>query len=157
MQSAKPTPATRPFERLLAILGAVICLVSTILLWAGISSHQSMWPLPGLYFMLVAVLGVLGAFTFIWGGSIGKFITWVAAGALLGFSILGAFSIGLFYLPAALLFFLISITCDVRNKGPILAHLAAWPGRRFGARRPGADAGSQVGRDVACNVSEQRL
>lgn len=124
MDTPKPAPTTL-FEKILAILGAAICLVVTILLWGGISSNQSMWPLPGLYLMMVVVLGVLGAFTFIWGGSLGKFITWVAAGALLGFSILGAFSVGFFYLPSALLFFVISITCDVRNKGPILAHLAA--------------------------------
>ena len=115
---------TTLLEKILAILAAVVCLVSTILLWGGISDHQSMWPLPGLYFIMVMVLGVLGAFSFIWGGSIGKFITWGAAGALLGFSILGAFSVGFFYLPAALLLIVISITSVVRNKAPLLAHLA---------------------------------
>ncbi len=123
MEPAKP-PATTLIEKILAILAAVICLVSTVLLWGGISGHQSMWPLPGLYFIMVMVLGVLGAFSFIWGGAIGKFITWGAAGALLGFSILGAFSVGFFYLPAALLFIIISITYDGRNKRPLLAHLA---------------------------------
>lgn len=119
-------PNIRPttlFERILAVLAAVICLLTTGFLWWSVSAVQSIWPLPSLYFVEVAILGLLGAIAFIRGGSRGKFITWAAAGALIGFAILGALSVGFFYLSVALIFAAISITSDLRNRQPLAAHL----------------------------------
>jgi hypothetical protein len=124
MQVADPTPIPRPFERLLAVTGAVICLIITTMLWWSISSYQPMWPLPGLYFVEMAILGIIGASMFMRGGRGGRFVTWGATGALLGFVILGALSVGFFYLPVVLIFTSISVTYDVRNKQPFPAHLA---------------------------------
>jgi hypothetical protein len=43
-------------------------------------------------------------------------MTWVAAGVISAVSFLGAASVGLFYLPVALMYIVISLTWDVRNK-----------------------------------------
>jgi hypothetical protein len=123
MKTTLQGATTTSFERFFAILGAGLCLVVTLLLWWGISKYQSMWLLPGLYFIELVLLGGLGAFSFIRGGPRGKFLTWGAAGALLGFSILGAFSVGFFYLPAALIFIVICVTSAVRNKQRLTAGL----------------------------------
>ena len=94
---------THPFERFLVILGAVLCLALTIFIWRSVSAFQSMWPLPALYFIEVAALGILGAFAFVQGGRGGRVITWGAAGVFTAFSIMGAWSVGFFYLPVALI------------------------------------------------------
>ena len=122
MQVAGQTKA-HPLERFLAVTGALACLVITIILWLGISTYQSMWPLPGLYFIEMVALGILSAFTFFRADPRDRFITWGAVGVICAFSILGAFSVGFFYLPVALIFAIISLSSDVRNKQGLLAHL----------------------------------
>jgi hypothetical protein len=115
-QAVNPIPATGPSERFLAILGAGICLVVTFLLWRSIRVYQPMWPQPGL----------LAAVAFIPGEPGLKYIVWGAAGALFGFSILGSLSVGFFYLPVAVIFMVLSVTSDVRNKQSITAHLGVF-------------------------------
>jgi hypothetical protein len=125
-QAVNPIPATGPSERFLAILGAGICLVVTFLLWRSIRVYQPMWPQPGLYFLEVVALALLAAVAFIPGEPGLKYIVWGAAGALFGFSILGSLSVGFFYLPVAVIFMVLSVTSDVRNKQSITAHLGVF-------------------------------
>ena len=110
-------------EQILAILAAVVCLVITLIFWFNISAYQSMWPLPGLYLIEMAAISIISAFLFVRGDPHGSLITWAASGVIGAFSILGAFSIGFFYLPVALMFVVISIIRDVRSKQSIPAHL----------------------------------
>ena len=117
------TTKTHPLERFLIIAGTGICLITTTLIWWGIAAHQSMWPLPGLYFIEMAALSVFSTLAFLRGRPAGKFITWGAAGIFSAFSILGAFSVGFFYLPVACLFGAAAILSDVRNKQPGITHL----------------------------------
>jgi hypothetical protein len=123
MKDASQTTPTQLFERILAFIGAVICLIVTIIIWWSISAQQSMWPLPGLYFIEMVALSSMSAFLFIRGNARDKILIWGAVGAIIGFSILGALSVGFFYLPVALIFFIVSITSDVRNKQRIAVHL----------------------------------
>src|SRR5919108_1842125 len=123
MQVPRRSTIISSLERFLAILAAVVCLIITILLWLSVSAHQNMWPLPGLYFIEMVVLSSISAFLFVRGEPRDKFIIWGAAGVIAAFSILGAFSVGFFYLPVALIFVVISVTSDVRNKHHITAHL----------------------------------
>ena len=123
MQVTSQTSSTQPFERFLAILGVVVCLIVTIAIWWSISAQQTMWLLPGVYFIEMVALSIMSAFMFIRGNARDKILIWVAVGVFSGFSILGAFSVGFFYLPVALIFAVISVTSDLRNKQRIAAHL----------------------------------
>jgi hypothetical protein len=123
MQVARQSTIISPLERFLAILGAVICLIITILFWLSVSAYQTMWPLPALYFIEMVALSSISAFLFVRGDPRDKFIIWGAAGVIGAFSILGALSVGFFYLPVALIFVVISVTSDVRNKHHNPAHL----------------------------------
>ena len=115
---------SRPFERILAIAGMIICLVLTAILWWSIGAQQSMWPFPGLYFIEMAALSVVCAFiAFGNGDPRGQFILWGAVGIFIGFSILGAMSVGFFYLPVAIIFGAIAILSDIRNRQPVALHL----------------------------------
>ena len=112
-----------PLERTLAIAGTVLCLAVSTILWWFISAQQSMWPLPGLYFIEMAALSIVCAlFAFFDGNPRGQFITWGAVGIFSAFSILGAWSVGFFYLPVAIIFGVIAIRSDLRDKQPIAAH-----------------------------------
>lgn len=82
-----------------------------------------MWPLPGLYFIEMVALSVVSAVAFVGGDPRGKLITWGAVGIFSAFSIVGAWSVGFFYLPVAFIFGVIAITSDVRNKQQIAAHV----------------------------------
>jgi hypothetical protein len=123
MQVPRQPTIISPLERFLAILGAVVCLIITILFWLSVSAYQNMWPLPGLYFIEMVALSSVSAFLFVRGDPRDKFIIWGMAGVISAFSILGALSVGFFYLPVALIFVVISVTSDVRNKHHIPAHL----------------------------------
>ncbi len=112
-------------ERFLAILGTAICLIVTILIWRSVSAQQPMWPLPGLYFIEMAALSVVSAIAFLLGGRRRELIAWSAAGIFTSFSILGALSVGFFYLPVAVIFGLLAVLSDVRQKQPSAAHPAS--------------------------------
>ena len=123
MQITGRTVITSRLERILAILAAVVCLIVTLVIWISISAYQNMWPLPGLYFAEMVTLSMISGFLFVCGDARASLITWLAAGVITAFSILGAFSIGFFYLPVALLLVIVSIIWDVRDKQHIPAHL----------------------------------
>ena len=110
-------------EYLLAILGAAVCLVITILIWRGVSAYQSMWPAPGAYFIEIMAVCVAAAGMLLSGRALGRAAVWVTAGIVLAFSLLAAFSIGLFYLPVALLLFFAALAADRRAGQPMLGHL----------------------------------
>ena len=120
------TKTTCPLlERTLAIAGTVICLVLSAILWWSIGAQQSLWPLPGLYFIEMAVLSIVcGLLAFFDGNPRGQFITWGTVGIFTAFSILGAWSVGFFYLPVAIIFGVIAIRSDLRNEQPVAAHVA---------------------------------
>ena len=120
------TTRTHPIERFFAVFGAIACLIITILIWLSVSTYQGIWPLPGLYFIELIALGVIGAFAFIRSQAYGTLITWSAAGAFTAFSILGALSVGFFYLPIVLIFTVISVSADIRNRQRIAIHLGVW-------------------------------
>ena len=126
MPVAKQTIITSPWERFLAILAAVLCLIITIVFWWSISSYQALWPLPALYFIEIVTLSILSAFMFVRGDPFVQFLTCGTAGVIGVFSVLAAFSVGFFYFPFALIFAIISITSDVRNKKHIPAHLGTF-------------------------------
>ena len=116
MQVARQTVMVSPLEQILAIMAAVVCLAITLVFWFSISSYQGMWPLPGLYFVEMVSLSFISTFIFVRGDARGSLMTWVAAGVFSAFSFLGAASVGFFYLPVALMFSVISLIWDVRNK-----------------------------------------
>jgi hypothetical protein len=126
MQLVRPTVMGSRLERILAILAAVVCLAITLVFWFSISPYQGMWPLPGLYFVEMVSISFISTFIFVRGDPRGSLMTWIAAGVISAFSILGAASVGFFYLPVALMFSVISLTWDVRNKQPITDHLGVF-------------------------------
>ena len=123
MQGARQSVMVSRLERILAILAAVVCLIITLVFWFSISPYQSMWPLPGLYFVEMVSLSFISTFIFVCGDPRGSLMTWVAAGVISAFSFLGAASVGFFYVPVALIFSVISLIWDVRNKQQRLTHL----------------------------------
>ena len=115
MQVIRQSVMVSRLERILAILAVVVCLTITLVFWFSISPYQSMWPLPGLYFVEIVSLSFISTFIFVRGDPRGSLMTWVAAGVISAFSFLGALSVGCFYLPVALMFSVISLTWDVRR------------------------------------------
>jgi hypothetical protein len=88
-------------ERVLAAGAAVVCVSLTVVVWLAVSQQQAMWPLPALYLLEMAVMSLIGLWGIFRADAAGSGAAWVAAGAVLGFAIIGGFSVGFFYLPVA--------------------------------------------------------
>jgi hypothetical protein len=71
--------------------------------WRQISAYQAMWLLPGLYLLEMVWLPLIGiSLTMLHTRNV-VLGMWAITGAILGFAILGAMSIGLAYIPVFIL------------------------------------------------------
>lgn len=130
--SYSPSPRSRTLEWVFSGLGALNCIVISILF--SLSQIQlpdgdfsSIWPFPAIYFFEIIILGILCVIAVaknqnqpksIWSG-----IPWICSGILLAFVILGAWTIGFFLIPAMVLFLLVGTMSDRKIKGDIALHL----------------------------------
>ena len=135
MTASQPTVAHKLLERLLSALALAYGLAITAGFWLSIAPRQSMWPFPGLYFIEVVFLPALLAFSVFRGSPQRARIASSLAGALSVFSILGAMSVGLFYLPLALLAAVIAavsriVTHEFRGMRSTLRRLCGLAGVR---------------------------
>ena len=122
---ANPT-STRSLERFLAVTAAVVCLVISGRIWQVLSGQQPMWPLPGLYVLEMLAASAIGMFGILrsdseWSG-LGGMLAWAAVGVLVGFAVMGAWSVGLLYLPVVVILVIAAILSDRRRNRNMLAH-----------------------------------
>ena len=103
MATSQPTVPPRLLEKLLSGIALAYGLAITTGFWISIAPHQSMWPFPGLYFIEVVFLPALLAFSVLRGSPQRARIASLSAGCVSVFSILGAMSVGLAYIPLVLL------------------------------------------------------
>jgi hypothetical protein len=114
-------------ERILSVLGNGLCQVICVVLWLVIQTHQPMWPFPALYLLEMAILSIL----ITWGllsnesrpASLRYGLVWAGIGLIVGFILLGSFSIGFAFIPTALLLATAAILSDRRQRGNLLLHL----------------------------------
>lgn len=127
MQNTETGKTTRTLERFLAVVAAAACLAGASRAWqvtyvpAPGSLAASSNLLPGLYLLEMLILSGAGA--------VGAFrdwvkVLWAAAGAILAFSVMGAWSIGLAFLPTAVLFTLAAILAMRRQRQNFMADVA---------------------------------
>ncbi len=115
----------RVIEWILASGGAGICVGGAAFSWQSLARPVS--PLAALYLMEMAVLGVLGLIGVAanvpprlprWG-----WVAWRAAGAILAFAGLGAWTVGLQFLPAGIAFLGAGLLADRRRDQSLYRHL----------------------------------
>ncbi len=123
MQSVKPASApSRLFEQFLALVGVVVCLIISARIWPLVSGQQPMWPLPGLYLLEMGAMSLPGAFSVVRGHPKDGRLTWAGVGVILAFALIGAWSIGLAYLPVVAIFAITAILVDRRQRQNMVAH-----------------------------------
>jgi hypothetical protein len=125
--TSSPTSSTLSLERFLAVLGTVICLVLSVLVWLVFSAQQSMWPLPDLYLLEMLAGSILATWS-LWSNESGLsplrgILTWVVVGVLFAFVIIGSFSIGFWFIPVAGLFAIAAILSDRRQGRNLVINL----------------------------------
>ena len=124
MQSLEPVKAkTYVLERFLAIVATVASLLISMRVWQVVSGQQDMWPLPGLYLIEIVALCITATVAIVRGASFGGILTWIVVGALGGFAVMGAWSIGPLFLPAAVIFAIIALSSDRRQKHSSVRHI----------------------------------
>ena len=120
-------------EWILAVIGAIMCIGGASSIWIPQAASNppgfSLWPMPALLLIEVALLGVVGflgialepqQLSIRWG-----FLVWIACGGLLGLSVLGEMSVSVIVLLAApaLAFGGAAILADRRRERKILPDL----------------------------------
>ena len=121
MEAAQPpSNPPRTLVRFLAVLGTAACLIVSAGAWLSIRAQQSMWPLPDLYLLEMAAVSGLCTWS-LWSNgtrltSRGGILAWAMIGVILGFVILGAFSIGFAYIPTAGLLVSAAILSNLRRR-----------------------------------------
>ena len=116
--------AKRVIEWALAAVGVGVCVGAVLVVWR--SQPHNLWPFPALYLVEIVALGMAGFIglaaraeeTVRWGS-----VPWGAAGALLAFVILGAWTIGLLLLPATLAFLIAATVADMGSNPKWIRHL----------------------------------
>jgi hypothetical protein len=112
MFDSSPTgDGQRLVKGIVAFIGAINCVVVP----SQFSNQRPLFPFPGLYLIEIVLLGILVLAIVVlqpeWNGR-EKQIPWIAAGILLAFVILGAWTIGFFLIPALIAFLLVGILAD---------------------------------------------
>lgn len=123
MRTNRQKQLMRAGQWLAALVGAINCVLVPAVF---AQSQRPLFPLPGLYFVQIALLGVLVlAFVAARPQLKGRWaaLPWLAAGIILAFVILGGFSIGLFLIPAFLAFVATGVLVDLQTGGPMSRHL----------------------------------
>ncbi len=124
----------RIFECMLAGIGAFFCVAGAANIWLSQTSlsspNISLWPLPALILIEIAILGLAGFSGMLlddqqhssWWGR----ITWIACGGLAALAVIGAIGVSVVVLLAipAVLFGAAAILADIRQHRNILTNLA---------------------------------
>jgi hypothetical protein len=108
---------------LLAGGAAVVSLAAMLRIWQVFSGQQAMWPLPALYLLEMVALPAAACAALIRRSDLGTAAAWGAAGATAGFAGMGAWSIGLAYVPIALLLSGAGVLALAGGRKPLLPHL----------------------------------
>ena len=129
----KPSPDTslsapprRSLERFVALMAVAVCLLISLRIDQVVGAQQTMWPLPGLYLLEMLGVTAMGAWA-IWHDAptptlrVGV-LAWIAVGLLLGFAVMGAWSIGFLYLPSAALLLLAAMLSDRKRHQHLFPH-----------------------------------
>jgi uncharacterized membrane protein len=123
--SSLPTGLLRFIEWVFVLLGAAICIL-VVLMFAA-QQPDDLWPAPGIYFLEIIFLALAALISKFFENQPEKrdynIITWIAAGALLAFVILGGFSIGPYLFPAMISFGLAGTAADLSHRRPIFPRL----------------------------------
>jgi hypothetical protein len=110
-------------EWIAALIGAANCIYVPL---AFTQPQGSLFPLPGLYFIEIALIGVLVlVFVAVRPGLKARWLAlpWIAGGIILAFVILGGFSIGFYLIPALIAFIAVGLLADRQAGGAMTRHL----------------------------------
>ncbi len=113
----------RKIEKILAILAVVLALATDAWIYLNLlnlapysTEHQSLWPFPALYFVEIALFSIIVCLLVFTDSKPGVKFIWAITGGVFGFILLGAMSVGLFYIPLLLLFGIIAILLTIKRK-----------------------------------------
>ncbi len=95
--AAQSSESSEVLSRVLAALSLATTVILTARLWSLVAAQQAIWALPGLYFLgLIGIPTLTAILVFARHESMTR-ATFGATGGVFAFSILGAWTIGLFY------------------------------------------------------------
>ncbi len=122
-RGSQPKTSVSTGEQIAVALAAAATLFLTVRIWSQVAVTQTTWPFPALYFIELAALALGCALAYTVRSPFRATLTWVTVGVLAAFSILGAWTVGLYYALVTVLFFVMAVMADVRRKVRLLPHV----------------------------------
>jgi len=119
----RSTSRAQRYEQVVAVLAAAACWILCWKLWASLAAYQDVWLFPALYFIELTALTVVCAAGYLLRVPSRAKIAWGAGGALMAFAVLGAWTVGLYFLPLAVVLLVLGVGTDRREGRNTLAHL----------------------------------
>lgn len=91
--------------KFIAVLAVIICLITCLVIFQSLLSdpHQEIFPLPALYLLEMIVASSVAAIGAFKEGEAWNKVSWATGGVTAAFVLMGAWSIGFFFIPTAIL------------------------------------------------------
>ncbi len=91
--------------KFIAVLAVIVCLATSLLISQSLLSdpHQEIFPLPALYLLEMITTSLVAAMGAFKKGEAWNKATWATGGIIAAFVLMGAWSIGFFFIPTAIL------------------------------------------------------
>ncbi len=119
-----PQVGSRSIENFLSVTSMVVCLTTSVQVWQIFGRQQAMWPLPGVYLIELVLLTIAVVVCVVRDAGMGGSMIWGAAGAISAFAVMGAWSVGLVYIPVIALLIAVGVLYLRRRKERFPIHLA---------------------------------
>jgi hypothetical protein len=111
----------------IGLIGLAVVIESVFLAQVAYYQRNDLWPLPGLFFIIIvgaALAGWAGAWLAASGErATGAHLLWLSGGVLLGATLVGIWSVGLLILPVALLMIVAGVAADWDRWRGLLLHV----------------------------------
>jgi len=108
--------------KFIAVLAVIICLATSLLISQSLLSdpHQEIFPLPAFYLLEMIAMSLVAAISAFKEGELWNKVVWAAGGIITAFVLMGAWSIGFFFIPTTVLIFITAILSWQRHQTQFL-------------------------------------
>jgi hypothetical protein len=123
LKTKESLDASHRIALILSGTGCLTCIIITAVIGSSLASLQNIWLLPGAYFLEITIGAMAGFLAVLTRHPGASKVLWIYCGTLLVFILMASFSVGFFFIPVLVIFGVVSILLDLKQKKLLPAHL----------------------------------